>query len=86
MTVFNNLMVKNDLYNQVYKKIKILETDGTYQIDLDQVPYYIGKDDFIIFLRADYRLRLSYSTYWNLWQFIDENGDAISEQKYLTSF
>lgn len=83
--VFNNSMVKNDLYNKVYKKIKVIENDGEYQINLDQVPYYIGEDGFIIFLRAGHRIRLAYSSYGISWLFINENGDKILEQKYLTS-
>ena len=85
-TIFNNWMVRNDLYNQIYRKIKVIETDGDYQVDLDQVPYYIGENDFLIFQRAGYHKRLAYSSYGISWLFIDENGDRVSEQKYLTSF
>lgn len=83
--VFNNSMVKNDLWNKVYRKIKVMENDGAYQVDLDQVPCYIGKDDFLIFQRADYSKRLAYSSYGISWVFIDENGNRVPEQKYLTS-
>ena len=83
--VFNNSMVKNDLWNKAYRKIKVIENDGDYQVDLDQVPCYIGKDDFFIFQRADYGRRLAYSSYGISWLFIDENGNRVPEQKYLTS-
>ena len=86
MTVFNNSMVRDDLLNQAYRKIKVIENDGDYQVDLDQVPYYIGEDDFLIFRRAGYHKRLAYSSYGISWLFIDENGNKILEQKYLTSF
>ena len=85
MTAFNNSMVKDDLLNQAYRKIKVIENDGDYQVDLDQVPYYIGEDDFLIFRRADYHKRLAYSSYGISWLFIDENGNRVPEQKYLTS-
>lgn len=84
--VFSNSMVKDDLYNQTYREIKVIERDGEYQIDLDQVPYYVGEDDFLIFPRADYRKRLAYSSYGISWVFIDEDGNRVPEQKYLTSF
>lgn len=86
MTVFNNSMVRDDLLNQAYRKIKVIENDGDYQVDLDQVPYYIGEDDFLIFRCAGYYKRLAYSSYGISWVFIDENGNKILEQKYLTSF